>query len=125
MRVDSRRCLDMMTSSVGFIAPSSIQRFWISIILYTLATSTTQTVAETVWTTTGPRPRFARSRLMIRSFRIGVLKESASITATSESTTAKSKCCIVCCLIGGGRCDRELSLPSANTKKESSRSLNS
>ena len=92
MSVDSRRCLAVRTWSVGLRAapPSSISRFWILSMLYTLDNSTTRMVPATLFTMRGPRPRFNRSNPMITSFLNGVLNSSTAIIAASMNTTRNS-----------------------------------
>lgn len=88
MSVASRRCLAIRTWSVGLtIAPSSIPRFWMLTMLYTLEKNTTRTVPATVLTIKGPRPRFNRSNPIITSFLKGVLNRSNAIIAVSENIT--------------------------------------
>lgn len=90
----SRRCLTKRAWSVRLIEPSSIIRFWIFSILCILDINNTNTVPATVLITTGPRPRFTRSRVMITSFLKGVLNNKTNINTTSENITVNKRCCI-------------------------------
>lgn len=90
MRVASRRFLAMRTWSVGLTEPSSIERFWIFMMLYTLDINTTNTVPATVFTMIGPWPRLTRSRPINTNFLNGDLNTSTIMNAISENNRVYS-----------------------------------
>lgn len=93
MRDASSRWRLQSTWSVGLSPtnPSSpAARRWILNIPWRLDTRTTKTVAPTVRTATGPRPRFRWSRLSSTSFRSGVLMRRSTTTPASPPTNVNS-----------------------------------